>query len=301
LKTQRKQESPSLIAVKSDTSYQTNSTTLTNLNNMIHPHTYIHPNARLATNVKIDPFTVIHQNVEIGEGTWIGSNVTIMEGAKIGKNCRIFPGAVIAAIPQDLKFEGEETFVEIGNNTTIREFVTINRGTNDRGKTKVGDNCLIMAYSHLAHDCIIGNNCIMSNNTQIAGHVTLGDWTILGGMCAVHQFVKIGSHSFISGGSLVGKDVPPFIKAGRQPLSYAGVNSVGMKRRGFTVEKINHILEIYRVLYNKGMNTSQALEFLEEEFPATDERDEIVTFIRESGRGIIKRYSKNSVDEDIAD
>jgi UDP-N-acetylglucosamine acyltransferase len=268
---------------------------------MIHPHTYIHPNAKLATNVKVDPFTVIHQNVEIGEGTWIGSNVTIMEGARIGKNCRIFPGAVIAAIPQDLKFGGEDTMVEIGDNTTIREFVTINRGTNDRGKTRVGNNCLIMAYSHIAHDCIIGNNCIMSNNTQIAGHVEMGDWAILGGMCAVHQFVKIGAHSFVSGGSLVGKDIPPFIKAGRQPLSYSGVNSVGLKRRGFTVDKINHLLDIYRIIYNKGMNTSQALEFLEEEFPATDERDEIVTFIRESGRGIIKRWSKNSVDEDIAD
>lgn len=268
---------------------------------MIHPHTYIHPNAKLATNVKIDPFTVIHQNVEIGEGTWIGSNVTIMEGARIGRNCRIFPGAVIAAIPQDLKFEGEDSQVDIGDNTTIREFVTINRGTKERWQTKVGKNCLIMAYSHIAHDCIIGDNCILSNNTQVAGHVILGDWAILGGMCAIHQFVNVGQHSFVSGGSLVGKDVPPYIKAGRSPLSYAGVNSVGLKRRGFNVEKINHILDIYRVFYNKGMNTSQALEFLEEEFPATDERDEIVTFIRESGRGIIKRYSKNSLDEDYAD
>lgn len=275
--------------------------TLKNVNTMIHPHTYIHPNARLATNVKIDPFTVIHQNVEIGEGTWIGSNVTIMEGARIGRNCRIFPGAVIAAIPQDLKFEGEDTLVEIGDNTTIREFVTINRGTQDRWKTKVGNNSLIMAYSHLAHDCVVGNYCVLSNNTQLAGHVEVGDWAILGGMCAVHQFVKIGQHAFVSGGSLVGKDVPPYIKAGRQPLSYSGANSVGLKRRGFTIDKINHILDIYRVIYNKGMNTSQALEFLEEEFPATDERDEIVTFIRESGRGIIKRYAKGSVDEDIAD
>jgi len=267
---------------------------------MIHPHTYIHPNARLATNVKIDPFTVIHQNVEVGEGTWIGSNVTIMEGAKIGKNCRIFPGAVIAAAPQDLKFEGEDTSVDIGDNTTIREFVTVHRGTKDRWVTRVGNNCLIMAYSHIAHDCIIGNNCIMSNNTQVAGHVIMGDWAILGGMCAVHQFVQIGQHSFVSGGSLVGKDVPPYIKAGRVPLSYAGVNSVGLKRRGFTVDKINHILDIYRVIYNKGMNTSQALEFLEEEFPATDERDEIVTFISESTRGIIKRSTKGSNDDDIA-
>ena len=267
---------------------------------MIHPHTYIHPNAKLATNVKIDPFTVIHHNVEIGEGTWIASNVTIMEGARIGKNCRIFPGAVISAIPQDLKFEGEDSLVVIGDNTTIRECVTINRGTKDRGKTAVGNNCLIMAYSHLAHDCMVGNNCIMSNNTQMAGHVTMGDWSIIGGMGAIHQFVTIGQHAFVSGGSLVSKDVPPYIKAGRTPLSYAGVNSIGLKRRGFTIDRINHILDIYRVLYNKGLNTTQAMEFIEEEFPATDERDEIVTFIRESGRGIIKRYSKGNTDDDIS-
>ncbi|MGN6616819.1 MAG: acyl-ACP--UDP-N-acetylglucosamine O-acyltransferase [Ilyomonas sp.] len=257
---------------------------------MIHPHTYIHPNARLAQNVKVDPFTVIHQDVEIGEGTWIGSNVTIMEGARIGKNCRIFPGAVLAAIPQDLKFDGEKTTIEIGDNTTIREFVTINRGTQDRWKTKVGSSCLIMAYTHIAHDCIIGDNCILSNNTQVAGHVVIGDWAIVGGMSAVHQFVRIGQHSFISGGSLIGKDVPPYIKAARNPLSYGGVNSIGLKRRGFSLQQINHILDVYRTIYNKTMNISQALEFIEEELPATDERDEIVTFIRESGRGIIKRY-----------
>jgi len=265
---------------------------------MIHPHTYIHPNAKLATNVKIDPFSVIHQNVEIGSGTWIGSNVTIMEGARIGNNCRIFPGAVIAGIPQDLKYEGEDTTVQIGNNTTIREFVTINRGSKDKWTTKVWDNCLIMAYSHIAHDCVIGNNCIMSNNTQMAGHVTLGDFSILAGMCAVHQFVQIGQHAFVAGGSLVSKDVPPYIKAGRTPLSYAGVNSVGLKRRGFSLERINHILDIYRIIYNKNLNTSQALNFIEEELLATDERDEIVTFIRESGRGIIKRFSKGSMDDE---
>lgn len=268
---------------------------------MIHPHTYIHPDAKLATNVKVDPFTVIHQNVEIGEGTWIGSNVTIMEGARIGKNCRIFPGAVIAATPQDLKFEGENTTVEIGNNTTIREFVTIHRGTKDRWKTVVGNNCLIMAYSHIAHDCIIGNNCIMSNNTQMAGHVTMDDYAILAGMCAVHQFVNIGKHAFIAGGSLVSKDVPPYIKAGRTPLSYAGVNSVGLKRKGFTIDQINHVLEIYRFIYNKGLNTTQAIRYIDEEFTASDEKDEIITFIRQSGRGIIKRFSKNNLDEDLAD
>ena len=264
---------------------------------IIHPNTSIHPNAKLATNVKIDPFTVIHHNVEIGEGTWIGSNVTIMEGARIGKNCHIFPGAVIAAIPQDLKFEGEETTVQIGDNTTIREFVTVNRGSKDRWTTKVGDNCLIMAYSHIAHDCIVGNNCIMSNSTQMAGHVTMGDNSILAGMCAIHQFVNIGQYAFISGGSLVSKDVPPYIKAGRTPLSYAGVNSVGLKRRGFSIVTINQILDIYRIIYNKSMNTTQALNFIEEELPATDERDEIVTFIRESGRGIIRRYNKGNEED----
>lgn len=264
---------------------------------MIHPLAYIHPDARLADNVKVDPFTVIHGNVRIGAGTWIGSNVTIMEGARIGKNCRIFPGAVIAAIPQDLKFGGEKTTAEVGDNCTIREFVTINRGTEDRGKTVVGNNCLIMAYSHIAHDCFIGNNCVMSNNTQMAGHVTMGDWAVVGGVSAIHQFVKVGQHAFVSGGSLVGKDVPPYIKAARNPLSYSGVNSIGLKRRGFSNEQINQILDVYRCIYNKGFNTTQALEYIEEELPISDERDEILQFIRESGRGIIKRYTKGAMDE----
>ena len=191
--------------------------------------------------------------------------------------------------------------MEIGDNTTIREFVTIHRGTSDRWKTVVGQNCLIMAYTHIAHDCKIGDNCILSNNTQVAGHVTVGNHAILAGMCAVHQFVNIGQHAFVAGGSLVRKDVPPYIKAGRMPLSYAGVNSVGLKRKGFTVETINHIMDIYRHIYNKGMNTTQALQHIEEEFPVTDERDEIVTFIRESGRGIIKRHTKNTIDEDVSE
>jgi len=265
---------------------------------MIHPHTYIHSNAKLAENVKIDPFTVIHEDVEVGAGTWIGSNVTIMEGVHIGKNCRIFPGAVIGAVPQDLKYNGEKTSVEIGDNTTIREFVTIHRGTRDRWKTTVGNNCLIMAYSHIAHDCSVGNNCIMSNNSQMAGHVVMSDYAWIAGFTAIHQFVKIGQHAFIAGGSLVRKDVPPFIKAVRNPLSYGGVNSVGLKRRGFSLDKINEILDIYRIIYNKGLNTSKALEFIEEEMAASDERDEIISFIRESERGIIKRYTKTDDDDD---
>ncbi len=265
---------------------------------MIHPHTYIHPNAKLAENVKVDPFTVIHQNVTIGEGTWVGSNVTIMEGVHIGKNCRIFPGAVLGAVPQDLKFKGEDTTVEIGDNTTIREYVTIHRGTRDRWKTTVGNNCLIMAYSHIAHDCSVGNNCIMSNNSQMAGHVIMGDYAWVAGFTAIHQFVKIGQHAFIAGGSLVRKDVPPYIKAVRNPLSYGGVNSVGLKRRGFSLDKINQILDIYRIIYNKGFNTSKALEFIEEEMAASDERDEIISFIRDSERGIIKRYAKTDIDDE---
>jgi UDP-N-acetylglucosamine acyltransferase len=265
---------------------------------MIHPHTYIHPNARLAENVKVDPFTVIHQDVEIGAGTWIGSNITIMEGVKIGKNCRIFPGAVIGAAPQDLKYKDEKTFVEIGDNTTIREFVTIHRGTSDRWKTTVGNNCLIMAYSHIAHDCRVGNNCIMSNNSQMAGHVIMADYAWIAGFTAIHQFVKIGQHAFIAGGSLVRKDVPPYIKAVRNPLSYGGVNSVGLKRRGFSIEKINQILDIYRIIYNKGLNTTKALEYIEEEMSATDERDEIISFIRESERGIIKRYTRSEPEDE---
>jgi UDP-N-acetylglucosamine acyltransferase len=260
---------------------------------MIHPLTYIHPDAKIAPNVKIDPFTVIHKNVEIEEGTWIGSNVTIMEGARIGKNCRIFPGAVISAIPQDLKYKGEETLTIIGNNTTIRECVTINKGTADRHKTQIGDNCLIMAYSHIAHDCLVGNHCIFSNDTTLAGHITIGDHVVLAGLTAVHQFVRIGSHSFVTGGSLVRKDVPPFVKAAREPLSYMGVNSVGLKRRGFTNDKINHILDIYRILFVRGYNISKAINIIEAEIPVSDERDEILTFIRESARGIMKGYGRS--------
>ena len=200
-------------------------------------------------NVVIEPFTTIDKNVVIGEGTWIGSNVTIMEGARIGKNCSIFPGSVISAIPQDLKFNGEDSTAEIGDNTTIRECVTINRGTSSRGKTIIGENCLIMAYSHVAHDCIVGNYCIFSNNSTLAGHITIGDYVMLAGMTAVHQFCSV--ESFICwGGTLVRKDVPPFVKAAREPISYVGINSVGLRRRGFKSDKIR-IQNIYRILYQK--------------------------------------------------
>ncbi len=257
---------------------------------MKQPLSYIHSDAKVADNVVIEPFVTIDKNVEIGEGTWIGSNVTIFEGARIGKNCKIFPGAVISAVPQDLKFDGEETTVVIGDNTTIRECVTVNRGTIAKGKTIIGNNCLLMAYVHVAHDCIIGNNVILANSTQLAGEVIIDDYAILSGMIAVHQFVHIGSHVMISGGSMVTKDVPPFSKAGRAPISYIGVNSIGLRRRGFSNDKINEIQEVYRFLYLKKLNNYQALERIEAEMPATKERDEILLFIRNSSRGIMRGY-----------
>lgn len=262
---------------------------------MIQPLSYIHPEAKIAQNVVVEPFSTIHRDVEIGEGTWIGSNVTIMNGARIGKNCRIFPGAVISGEPQDLKFAGEITTAEIGDNTTIRECVTINRGTKDRYKTVIGKNCLIQAYSHIAHDCFVGDNCVFSNSSTLAGHITVGDYVVLAGMVAVHQFCKIGSHAFVTGGTLVRKDVPPFIKAAREPISYAGINSVGLRRRGYSTEEITEIQDIYRVLFVQHRNLTKALDLVEAEFAATELRDEILSFVRNSNRGVIKGFNQGRI------
>ncbi|HAW52969.1 MAG TPA: acyl-[acyl-carrier-protein]--UDP-N-acetylglucosamine O-acyltransferase [Flavobacteriales bacterium] len=248
----------------------------------------IHPKARIGAGVDIGSFTSISENVEIGDGTWIGPNVTIMDGARIGKNCRIFPGAVISAIHQDLKFEGENTTAEVGDNTTIRECVTINRGTVDRMKTTLGSNSLVMAYSHLAHDCQVGNNVILANNATIAGHVTIEDYAILEGLVAVQQFVRIGAHTFITGGSLVRKNVPPYIKAAREPLAYAGVNSVGLRRRGFSDENVRTIEDIYRILFVRGVNISNSVKQIEAEIPDGAIRSEILDFIEKSPKGIIR-------------
>lgn len=257
---------------------------------MKQPLSYVHPDAKIADNVVIEPFVSIDHDVVIGEGTRIGSSVTILPGTRIGKNCNIFPGAVIGAIPQDLKFRGEYSTVEIGDNNTIREFATINRGTAARGRTIVGNNNLIMAYVHIAHDCRIGNQVILVNSTQLAGEVNVDDWAIIGGMTAVHQFCHIGAHVMISGGSLVGKDVPPYIKAGRNPLSYVGINSIGLRRRNYSNEKIREIQDIYRYIYLKGFNTTQAVEIIEAEMSASSERDEILLFVKDSKRGIIRGY-----------
>jgi len=253
---------------------------------------YIDPQAKLAKNVVVEPFVTIEKNVEIGSGTWIGSNVTIMEGARIGENCEIFPGAVISAIPQDLKFDGEDSLAIIGDNTIIRECVTINRATKATGKTIVGKNCLIMAYAHIAHDCVIGNNAIIVNNVALGGHVEIGDYAIIGGTTAIHQFIKIGKHCMVSGGSLVRKDIPPYVKAGREPLSFIGINSIGLRRHNFSEKEIYEIQDIYRILYQKGYNNTQAINKIEIDFKISKIRDEIISFVRGSGRGIMRGYNQ---------
>ncbi len=259
---------------------------------MNQPLAYIHPEAKIARNVVIEPFASISKNVIIEEGTWVGSNVTIMEGARIGKNVKIFPGAVVSAIPQDLKFGGEDTTLVIGDNTVIRECVTLNRGTDATNTTIIGRDVLIMAYTHVAHDCIVGDNVILVNAVQLAGHVNIAPYAIIGGAAAIHQFVNIGAHTMVSGGSLVRKDVPPYTKAGREPLSYAGINSIGLRRRGFSNDKIAEIQEIYRYIFLKGLNNSKALDLVEVEMTPSNERDEIINFFRRSDRGVMKGYSQ---------
>ena len=255
---------------------------------MTKPVPFIHPEARLGKNVVVEPFAYIDKDVEIGDGTWVGPNACIWEGARIGKNCQIFPGAQISAIPQDLKYEGEKTYTYIGDDTSIREFVTISRRTQEQGETKIGANCLLMNYVHIAHDCSLGDRCILSNSVQVAGHVEIGDHTVIGGLAAVRQFVRVGSHVMIAGGSLVRKDVPPFVSAAREPLGYSGVNAIGLKRRGYTNEVLNQIQEAYRVIYMSDYNTTKALTVLEKEIPESPERNIIIEFIRSSERGIMK-------------
>ncbi len=255
---------------------------------MISSLAYIHPGASLGNNVTVEPFAYIAGNVVIGDDTWIGPNSVIMDGARIGRNCRIFPSAVISGIPQDLKFRGEETTAEIGDRTTVREGATVNRGTAAVGKTVVGDDCLLMAYSHIGHDCLIGNSCIIGNTTGLAGEVKVDDWAILSGGTLVHQFTKVGAHVMVGGGSRIRIDVPPFVKADREPLAFMGLNTVGLSRRGFEKERIDEIHNIYRALYLSGMNVTQALDYVEKEFKPSEDRDYILNFFRTSERGVIR-------------
>lgn len=245
-------------------------------------------NTKIADDVVVEPFTSIYEDVEIGKGTHIGPNVTIYPGTRIGENVKIFPGAVLGAIPQDLKFGGEYTTVEIGDNTTIRECVTIHRGTTDKMKTVVGKNCLIMGYVHIAHDCTIGNNVILANYTGLSGHVQIDDHAILEGKVAAQQFMHIGSHAFIAGASLIRKNVPPFVRAAREPLSFAGVNAVGMRRKNFSEEDIKLIEDIYRIIFVQNNNMSKGLQSLEEDLPDSALKKMVVDFIKSSEKGIIR-------------
>lgn len=237
---------------------------------MISPLAYVSPKAQIGKNVTIDAFAYVDDNVIIGD------------------NCHVFPSAVIGAVPQDLKYKGEETWTIIGDNCVLREFVTIHRGTASKGKTVIGNNNLIMAYCHVAHDCILHNNIIMSNATQLAGEVEVDDFAIIGGGTLVHQFSHIGSHVMIQGGSKINKDIPPYVIAAREPIAYCGINSVGLNRRGFTPEQIHTIQEAYRLIYQGGMIVSQALDTIEATMPQTPERDAILHFIRNSERGIVR-------------
>ncbi|MEE4114841.1 MAG: acyl-ACP--UDP-N-acetylglucosamine O-acyltransferase [Marinilabiliaceae bacterium] len=259
---------------------------------MISQKAYIHPDAKLGKDVIVEPFAYIAGDVVIGDGSWIGPNSVIMDGARLGKACKTFPGAVISAIPQDLKFDGEKTTTEIGDNTVMREGVTVNRGTVALGKTIVGSNCLLMANSHVAHDCVVGDYCILVNNVGLAGEVVLGDWVIMGGGSAVHQFVHIGAHAMISGGTMLRKDVPPYVIINHNPVGYMGINNVGLRRRGFSKSQIDLIHDIYRIIYQSGKNTSQALEFINESVEDCPEKTLVLEFITGSKRGIIKSAAR---------
>ena len=255
---------------------------------MISKLAYTHPEAKVGEHTQIDAFSSIYHDVEIGVNTWIAPNVTIFPGTRIGSGCKIFPGAVIGAEPQDLKFNGEYSTVEIGDGTVVRECVTIHRATKDKCVTKVGKNCLLMAYSHVAHDVLIGDHCVLANQVSIAGHVEIGDWAILEGLVAVQQFIKIGAHAFIAGATLVRKDVPPYVKAAREPISYIGVNSIGLKRRGFEEQTIRDIEDVYRLIFVQNQNITIAMTLAENELKESEIKSEIFDFIRSSPKGIMK-------------
>jgi UDP-N-acetylglucosamine acyltransferase len=255
---------------------------------MVSKLAFVHSDAKIGKDVTIEPFAYIAGNVVIGDGTWVGPNAVILDGARIGKNCRIFPSAVFSGIPQDLKFQGEESIAELGDNSTVREGVTVNRGTVSKGKTVVGSNTLLMAYVHIGHDCSIGNNCIIGNTCGLAGEVVVDDFAIVSGGTLVHQFSKIGGHVIIGAAGRVRIDVPPFIKADREPLAYMGLNTVGLTRRGFDKDRIDEIHEIYRVIYQKGMNNTQGIDYVENNFKSSPDRDYIIDFFRKSERGVIR-------------
>jgi len=257
--------------------------------NEIHSTAIVHPKAKLGDNIEVGPFTVIEEDVEIGDGTKIGSHAGIYNGARIGKNVKIFQGASISNYPQDLKFAGEQTFFFVGDNTTIREFVTLHKGTTATGKSSLGSNCLLMAYTHIAHDCHIGDNCILANAVQIGGHVHIDDFVIIGGSTPVHQFSKIGMHAMIGGGFRVTVDIPPYVLAGGEPLRYSGLNVIGLRRRGFSNEEIAIMKNAYSIIFGKELNFSDALKKVKELYPNSLVINNILKFFEDSTRAILKR------------
>ncbi|HYO22885.1 MAG TPA: acyl-ACP--UDP-N-acetylglucosamine O-acyltransferase [Flavisolibacter sp.] len=265
---------------------------------MISPLASIHPGAKIGNNVTIEPFAVIHDHVTIGDETHIMSHAVVMSFSRIGKGCRIFPGAVIGGIPQDLKFVGEETTAEIGDHTTIREYVTVNRGTKDKFKTVIGSHCLLMAYAHVAHDCMVSDHVILANAVQLAGHVEVGEYAIIGGLAGAHQFTRIGAHTYIAGHTVIRKDVPPFVKAAREPMSYMGLNIVGLQRRNFSQEKIDTISQIYHLLFVSSHSIATGIEKIKEKVANSETKQEILRFIADSKTGVIRRNAKFGADED---
>lgn len=254
----------------------------------IHPTAIVDPKAEIGAEVAIGPYTVVQEDVVIGDGCQIGSHVLVHAGTRMGQNCRVFTGAVLATDPQDLKYAGEKTTLEIGDGTTVREFCTLNRGSSHRLKTVVGSQTLLMAYVHIAHDCIIGNNVILANAVNMAGHVTIEDFASVGGMTPIHQFVRIGKYSFIGGGLRVPKDVPPYILAAGEPLTYEGINKVGLSRRGFSGEVMLQMRRAYKLIYRSKLNVSQAIDQIESTIELIPEIQYIIDFIKASERGIIK-------------
>ncbi len=265
---------------------------------MVSELAFVHPGAKLGENVTVEAFAYIADDVVIGEGTWVGPHATVLAGTRMGKNCKIHPNAVVGGVPQDLKFRGEYTTLEMGDNNTVREGASLNRGTAARGKTVIGSNNLFMACCHVGHDCVIGDYCVIVNNVLLAGEVEVGDWVVFGGQGGAVQFSRIGSHVMVGAGTFVNKDIPPFVKASHEPIQYAGANTIGLRRRGFTDEQVHNIQEIFRIIFQSGYTYGKACDIVMEQFAESTERDAIINFIKESKRGILKPWSSKKNDEE---
>lgn len=266
---------------------------------MISNLAFVHPEARLGEGVIVEPFAYVDRDVTIGDGTWVGPHSSVMGGSLIGRNCKIHSGAVVGGDPQDLKYRGEKTTCSVGDNTTIRECVTINRGTAAKGTTIVGSNCLLMAYVHVGHDCTVGDNVVLVNSVSLAGEVEVGDWAIIGGHTGVHQFCRIGPHSMTAGVSKIGRDIAPFIKVGHDPLAFVGINSIGLRRRGFSNEDIVYIQNIYRIIFQSDLSLSNAVARVRSDIEQSDVRDRILAFIESTKRGLTKPYQSKFKDQEI--